>query len=43
MNEILADIPQIIETERLKLVRPRAGLGPELHAAIIDAPNDYIK
>ena len=43
MNEILADIPKIIETQRLKLERPRAGLGEELHAAIIDGYDDYIK
>lgn len=43
MNRILIDLPTIIETPRLKLQMPCAGIGDKLHAAIIDGYDDYIK
>ncbi len=43
MSRILLDIPQVIETSRLKLLMPQAGFGPQLHAAIMDGFEDYVK
>ncbi len=43
MNRILVDLPEVIQTPRLKLQVPKAGLGKELYQAIIDGYDDYIK
>lgn len=43
MKPILFDIPEIIETPRLKLQMPKAGFGEKVHAAIMDGYDDYIK
>lgn len=43
MNKILLDLPEIIETPRLKLQIPCAGFGEKLHQAILDGYEDYIK
>jgi ribosomal-protein-serine acetyltransferase len=43
MNRILIDLPEIIETPRLKLQMPKAGFGEKLYSAIIDDYHDYIK
>ncbi|MBX9804310.1 MAG: GNAT family N-acetyltransferase [Alphaproteobacteria bacterium] len=40
---ILIDLPETIETSRLILKMPRAGYGSEVHEAIIDGYEDYIK
>ena len=43
MNRILIDIPQVIETPRLKLKMPCAGIGEQLHQAIMDGYEDYVR
>ncbi len=43
MNRILIDLPEIIETPRLKLQMPKSGFGEKLHHAISDGYEDYIK
>lgn len=43
MNPILTDIPEVIETPRLRLEVPKAGMGEKLHQAIVDGYDDYIK
>ncbi len=43
MNKILVDLPELIETPRLKLQMPKAGFGKKLHEAIIDGYEDYVK
>jgi hypothetical protein len=43
VNRILIDLPEVIETPRLKLQIPRAGLGEKIHQAIIDGYDDYIR
>ena len=43
MNRILIDLPEVIETSRLKLQMPKAGFGEKLHTAISDGYEDYIK
>jgi RimJ/RimL family protein N-acetyltransferase len=43
MNRILIEVPEVIETERLKLQMPKAGFGPAVHEAIVDGYDDYIK
>ena len=43
MNPILVNIPEIIETPRLKLIMPMAGLGEALHEAMTDGYYDYVK
>ncbi len=43
MNKILIDLPEIIETPRLKLQMPKAGFGEKLHEAICDGYEDYVK
>jgi RimJ/RimL family protein N-acetyltransferase len=40
---ILIDLPEVIETSRLLLKVPKAGYGPDVHAAILDGYDDYIK
>lgn len=43
MNKILIDLPEQIETKRLKLVMPKAGFGKKLQDAVNDGYEDYIK
>ena len=43
MSKILIDLPEVIETPRLKLQMPCAGFGEKLHAAICDGFEDYVK
>ncbi len=43
MNRILIDLPEVIETPRLKLQMPKAGFGTKMHAAITDGYQDYVK
>ena len=43
MNKILIDLPEFIETPRLKLQMPKAGFGHKLHKAISDGYEDYVK
>lgn len=43
MNKILLDLPELIETPRLKLQMPKAGFGEKLHAAIYDGYEEYMK
>lgn len=43
MNRILLDLPEIIETPRLKLQIPKAGFGEKLHEAISDGYEDYVR
>jgi hypothetical protein len=43
MSKILIDLPEVIETPRLKLQMPCAGFGEKLHAAIYDGFEDYVK
>jgi hypothetical protein len=42
-NPILIDLPETIETSRLYLKKPTAGYGQDLHEAILDGYDDYIK
>lgn len=43
MNKILIDLPEIIETPRLKLQIPKAGFGRQLFSAVNDGYEDYVK
>ncbi|MFN8832261.1 MAG: GNAT family N-acetyltransferase [Alphaproteobacteria bacterium] len=43
MNKLLLDLPELIETPRLKLQMPHAGYGGKLHQAISDGYDDYVK
>lgn len=43
MNHILIDLPEVIETPRLKLKMPKAGFGEKLHQAIVDGYDDYVR
>ncbi|HUX79736.1 MAG TPA: GNAT family N-acetyltransferase [Alphaproteobacteria bacterium] len=43
MNRILIDLPERIETTRLILHMPQAGLGERLHQAMMDGYEDYVK
>jgi RimJ/RimL family protein N-acetyltransferase len=43
MNKILIDLPELIETSRLKLQIPKAGYGKEIHQVIADGYEDYVK
>lgn len=43
MTPLLLDLPEKIETPRLLLHMPQAGLGERLHQAIADGYEDYIK
>lgn len=43
MNRLLINLPKFIETPKLKLRMPCAGMGEKLHAAIIDGYDDYVK
>jgi hypothetical protein len=40
---ILIDLPEIMETTRLRLQKPEAGFGEKLYPAIIDGYEDYVK
>lgn len=42
-SKILIDLPEIIETPRLSLQMPKAGIGKKLYEAILDGYEDYIK
>ncbi len=43
MRKILIDLPEIIETPRIKLQMPCAGFGEKLHSAMQDGFADYVK
>jgi ribosomal-protein-serine acetyltransferase len=43
MNRILIDLPQVIETPRLKLHMPCSGFGAKLHEAMLDGYKENIK
>lgn len=43
MNPILIDLPETIETTRLRLLMPKAGFGEKLHSALVDGYEDYVK
>lgn len=43
MNPILLDIPEIIKTDRLELLVPKAGMGKAVQKAILDGYDDNIK
>lgn len=43
MKPIMIDLPELIETPRLKLRMPKAGAGQKLHQAISDGYEDYVK
>lgn len=43
MSKILMDLPELIQTPRLKLQMPKAGFGQKLHQAISDGYEDYVK
>ena len=43
MNRLLIDLPKLIETPKLNLKMPCAGMGTKLYAAIIDGYEDYVK
>ena len=43
MNRILLNLPETIETPRLILEMPKAGLGERLHEALLDGFEDYIR
>ncbi|WP_165380335.1 GNAT family N-acetyltransferase [Candidatus Finniella inopinata] len=43
MNKILIDLPEVIETSRLRLQMPKAGFGEKLHQAINDGFEDYVQ
>ncbi|QOL19504.1 GNAT family N-acetyltransferase [Candidatus Bodocaedibacter vickermanii] len=43
MNPILIDLPESIETARLVLLAPKAGLGQKLYETMVDGYEDYVK
>lgn len=43
MSKLLINIPEVIQTPRLKLQMPKAGFSEKLHKAISDGYDDYIK
>ena len=43
MNRILINLPEVVETSRLKLQMPKAGFGQEVYDAINDGYEDYVK
>ena len=43
MSKLLIDIPELIETKRLYLQMPKAGLGNQVYDAIKDGYEDYVK
>jgi RimJ/RimL family protein N-acetyltransferase len=43
MSKLLIDLPEIISTPRLRLQMPKAGFGKQLHNAISDGFEDYVK
>ncbi|WP_341789006.1 GNAT family N-acetyltransferase [Rickettsia endosymbiont of Lasioglossum villosulum] len=43
MNRILIDLPEVIETSKLKLQMPKAGYGKGLYQAMMDGYEDCIK
>ncbi len=43
MSKLLINLPEFIQTPRLKLQMPKAGFGQKLHQAISDGYEDYVK
>lgn len=43
MNKLLVNLPEQIETKRLKLQMPKEGWGEKLHPAILDGYQDYVQ
>ncbi|HJD55565.1 MAG TPA: GNAT family N-acetyltransferase [Rickettsia endosymbiont of Pyrocoelia pectoralis] len=43
MNRILINLPEVIETSKLKLQMPKAGYGENLYQAMMDGYEDYVK
>jgi len=43
MSKLLINLPEFIQTPRLKLQMPKAGFGGNLHEAITDGYEDYVK
>lgn len=43
MNRLLLEIPECIETPRLRLEMPRRGLSEKVYAAIMDGYKDYVR
>lgn len=43
MSRLLIDLPEVIETSRLRLQAPSAGMGEKVHQAIMDEYEDYVK
>jgi ribosomal-protein-serine acetyltransferase len=43
MDPILIDLLEVIETKRLKLQMPKAGLGEKLYGAMLDGYEDYVR
>ena len=43
MSSILLDLPEVINTPRLTLQMPKAGFGKQLHEAISDGFDDYVR
>lgn len=42
MNKLLIDLPEEIQTPRLTLKVPKAGMGEKVHGAILDGYEDYV-
>ncbi|HJD60271.1 MAG TPA: GNAT family N-acetyltransferase [Rickettsia endosymbiont of Omalisus fontisbellaquei] len=43
MNRILINLPEVIETSKLKLQMPKAGYGENLYHSMMDGYEDYVK
>ncbi len=43
MNRLLIDLPEVIETPRLRLQMPKAGFGKDLYEAIMESYEDYVR
>lgn len=43
MNRLLIDLPEVIETSRLKLQMPKAGFGKALYEAMMENYEDYVQ
>lgn len=43
IKPIMIELPEVINTSRLKLHMPKAGFGPQLHEAITDGFEDYVQ
>jgi hypothetical protein len=42
MNRILINLPEVIETSKLKLQMPKAGYGENLYHSMMDGYEDYV-